>query len=37
MIALAKHGGSSFGLLNKANIVLLLPKKTDAGAIVDFR
>jgi hypothetical protein len=36
MIALAKHGGSSFGLLNKANIVLL-PKKKDAEAIVDFR
>jgi hypothetical protein len=32
MIALAKHGGSSFGVLNKANTVLLL----DAGAIVDL-
>jgi hypothetical protein len=36
MVALAEQGGSCFGLLNKANIVLL-PKKAEAGSIVDYR
>jgi hypothetical protein len=36
VVFLAEHGGSSFGLLNKACIVLQ-PKKADARVIADYR
>ena len=36
IVALAEHGGAGSGLLNNANI-LLIPKKVEAGAVVDYR